>query len=276
MKNITFIILTLYGIALLTSCYGENNYNPSEVNTESEIMNVHISFDFYPYSGIEELSSSSTDIIRATVIGKRVDKIDIALPSALIPPELFASGLIPPEYKNAPHEYNPRYEVFTIYSLNVVDVFKGNINANEIIEFAIIGGQFEDMYIINEYNTRLILGDDLIFFMTAPRVEGRPFFKASMTQSIYRFVEPDPNILVRGLNIEFESVNERGGLILTLSDLERIIDAKTQVGDYNILYPEITNESYDEYSSKKLDYYEEDSTTIEDADIESLPKDSNN
>jgi len=273
MKNTTIGTLIICVFILLIFCDSKRYYIPynasveveMEIEEEIEMEDIHLMFDYLIVNSVDDLLPYTTDVIRAIVLDKRVDKIDISIPLEFTPLE----------FQDIPGIDDPYYEVYTIYRLKVLDVFKGATNIDDIIEIAIIGGQFENLNVIVSSATYLTIGDDLILFMNESIVvEGR-FFKSTMTQSIYRFVEPELNSLARGVDIPFESVNERNQLTLTLSDLEEIAEANAQTEQYSILFSETySNEEFDESESEYVlheypeEEYEESDHSKEDESLE--------
>ena len=241
--------------------------------TCEEIKTINLSSDYQIFDNIDEISSLATDVLRVEVLDARVDKIKTSLPFEAMPPELQA--LVNRD------NLEQLYRVVTIYDLRILDVFKGDLNKNEIINVAISGGQFEDMNIKHSSHNHLNLGDDLLLLLQESHVEGSSlFFPVSVSQAIYRFYQHSPNILTRGLEIEFENIHEHSGygLTFTLSDLAKIAEVNALKGRYSILFSEITEKSYyyDDDLKNEENVSEEDTTIPDNYDLESLPKDSNN
>ena len=90
LKN--FFLATI--IYFLTSCY----YIDSNINTygsytfedmehEYVIYTEYLLFDYVPFFSIEEVSNSSSHIVRGEVLEYRVGEVDISLPIEFVPPE---------------------------------------------------------------------------------------------------------------------------------------------------------------------------------------------
>ena len=258
-KNSILKLTIFLSCALLISCYIDYNPVEHDENLKIEIKeesNSNIDLEdeggpiilasYVEYDTIYSLSDRATDIIRGEVLNYRVENVDVSIPIHLLPDYFFGTdlGLIPPEFQHIIDEPEPFYEIFTIYSIKVLDVYKGGIDKYEVINFARRGGKHEGVRLITHNENPLTIGDDLILFMLAPIGEGRPFFRLNPSQSVYRFVEPDPSSLERGIEIEFENISERGSLTLTLTDLMNIAEANfpTDNPEDDEATPKITRE----------------------------------
>ena len=262
LKNNNLKIATLFSCFLLVSCYEDHNLEQYVVNfrieqeneikeetrleTEEEIIPI-ISFSSYiQYDSIDSIANRATDIIRGEVLSYRVEKVDVAIPIHLLPDYMFglSPGLIPPKYQYIIDEPNPVYDIFTIYSIKVHDVFKGSINKYEIIDFARRGGEYEGIRLFTHEENPLTIGEEFILFMEAPIREGRPFFRINPSQAVYRFAEPNPSNLAHSIDVEFENISEHGSLTLTFTDLMNIAEANfpTDNPEDDEATPKITRE----------------------------------
>jgi len=220
MKHI-FKILFASLMIFLVSCYAYDYsistgvvMNDELIFSDDEMINVSMSFDYPIFDSIDGLMPRTTDVLRAEVLDERVAVINIVTLDELIPPVIVFDG-----------NRDPLYQVFTVYRLKVLDVFKGNQNIGDIIEVRIHGGRIGNINASTPSSTHLTIGDDLIFFLNSSSIKSSPFTLASMSQAVYRFSEPSQNNLVaRGINIQFESLNERNQLTLTLEDLVSIAE----------------------------------------------------
>ena len=217
MKNFIFKMVFI-SILILSSCsYIGFQYISNEVSSENKITNIYILNDIAPFESVENLTLGSTHIVRAEVLDERVEKFNVIIPFELLEPELQSIN---------PHEYrNYLYDVFTVYNIRVLEVFKGNIDINEIVEVRILGGQLDDLNVISFDETFLYIGDELILFMYESFFENEPFFLSSPSQAVYRVIEQSQDGLIRALGaITFESLSPNNSLTLTLEDLERVAE----------------------------------------------------
>ena len=206
MKNTIFKIAVIFGVALLMSCYGDIYSTAENISVEMETKNIM--FDFVSVNDLDDLLFWTTDVIRAKVLDERVDKINTLIPSE----------------STSPDALQYFYEVFTIYRLKVLEVFKGDTFIDEIIELAISGGQYGNINIITDPHTKLAIGEDLVVFMRVPAIEGNPFFRSTMTQSLYKFAEPISSDITRGMNVELENIHHHSIFTITVQDLMNIAE----------------------------------------------------
>jgi len=161
-----------------------------------------ISLQFAYFPSIERLIERADIIVQVVVLEERTELINV----------WEGTG-------DAPAERDP-YDVFTIYTIQIIEVFKGNVVSGDIIEIMRIGGQFGDRILVNHSAVPLFVGEELVLFLV---VQSNLLPVASVpTQSIYRLDENGEPISYPG--------NE---LILTREILTQIRDGDTTNGQDN-------------------------------------------
>jgi len=167
---------------------------------------------------IEQLASHVSNVVRAEIIAVRDETVSIG---------------------GDPHHKMPY--IYSFYSLRVIDIFKGDVEIDDIIEISQIRKRGftrqmhwpENPQVQVEYiRLSLEVGDDLILFIN-PVEASR--FRGGMTiedveftwifdriQGIYRYTPA--NIRTAHDNWVFESVNEHNNLTLTEMDLLQILE----------------------------------------------------
>ena len=192
----------------------EPYFEVEEINY-AEIERVYLFFDYPIFGSFDEIFNFTTDVVRAKVLDVRTEQIN-----TLVPRELRST------YPYTANLYDDReyfYEIFSIYSIRILETFKGNTAKNDVVELAITGGQFENLNIVSLSHTHLEVDDDLILFLRESILVENRFFQSSISQSAYRIVESANGDLMLGLGeLNFESLNENNPLTLTLEDLQRI------------------------------------------------------
>ena len=183
------------------------------MNGEWSAMAVYAGIGI-PSNNINELTARSGYVIRAKIISKRTEQVNIGTPDYKIP------------------------YLYSIYKMEILDIFKGNLEVGDIIEIS----QRKKTSIPTEnyssefrsYHTRYIrhpidIDDDLILFLnfvsqfTSSGVvfsDLENIWVFNRIQGIYRYAPLD----VRNeYNYwEFESINEHNNLHLTRCDLLQI------------------------------------------------------
>jgi len=132
---------------------------------------VFVEYDYF--RSIENLTEEVTTIIQVIVLEERTELINVWAGVA-----------------DRPAERDP-YDVFTIYTIQVIEVFKGNVVSGDIIEVRRRGGEFGDRILVNESAVPLTIGEELVLFLIESVVEpsGRTFVSLVPAQSIYRLDE---------------------------------------------------------------------------------------
>jgi len=174
-------------------------YNDEAVTntSNSELITTHVSGDFMEYMYIDELASRATYIVRVEVLDERVERIDIGIPPT------------------------SRYEINTVNRLEVLHVFKGDMEIGKIMEVRQFGGQLGNEKFICSHRTTLPIGDDLVLFLACLGIDNRPARLVNPVQSIYRFASLNADESIRSFNDELEVLNDRNNLTLTFDDLSR-------------------------------------------------------
>lgn len=176
MKKYLAVLLTI-ALVVLTAC-GSSNSAPqagdevflpawiADFFTEEELgsgemLTLQTSSDYSSYATLAELLESAvTDVIKAEVLDERFDWIDYTLPH---PEEFWGDGI--------PEEHEPRYHPFTVYRLQVLDVFYGNTEIGEVVELAQIGGVMDNFSAVNSNMLPLAIGDIFVFLLTNPNLD---------------------------------------------------------------------------------------------------------
>jgi len=199
-----FLTLVVIGLSLfIVAC---NAMETTENNVAEDLLNVaQVSFDFPHYNSIEHLSSFSTEVVRVAVLDERVEWLN-----TWIPPQN--------ELEDAGGEPSDLYFIYTIYRVEILEVFKGDVEVGDMIEVKQIGGQMDDTKFINMDEVPLVIGSDLILFLHS--FDDFPASLMNATQSAYYF----PNARGRLLNAELESVHPENNLTLTLEALIQIAE----------------------------------------------------
>lgn len=173
-----------------------------------EEITISVSADWSYYFDVNELVYWSTDIIRAEILSERVGYVNTSAN---------------PEQR--------RYTINTVHELRVIDVIKGDREAGDIVEVMQGGGQVGYVTINHRDRVQLNIGDDLVFFLRDPNIEGMPTVLLNPNQSIYRFPSADNEIArAMGLDYELESIMPNDNWLprsweLTLEDLAEVTEA---------------------------------------------------
>jgi len=240
-NNISKLTFIFSFILVLTSCYGVTREVKSDIleinsaseSTESlnefedEIENRRSYTDWFLHENVESLASVSSHVVRAEVLGdswteyRRLSvPVDITIEKAKREGIVFDDSIIE-AMRNAPVRYN----VVTIYTLEIKESFKGNLIAGDIIEVMQRGGVYGNIHYSPSDRVNMGEQDDMILFLYLWTDVDIPFIIRNPFQGAHRIISSIPNELVRGMNLEFENAHEHSGFTITVQDLMNIAEA---------------------------------------------------
>ena len=220
MRKIILIILIISIFLVFTACGNDDaagsistSFVPPigsifcvEELEDGEILTVVTGGAHVLYDNINDMSTRATDIIRGEILSERVEWINTVLPPQNEQEDI---GVLP----------EPYYLIHTVYSIEVLEVFQGNMIVGDVIEVKQIGGQIERVNLIDDSMLAFESGDDLVLFLVSfDFVENMPSTLLSASQGVYHFSSErtegadDPDS-------ELESLNPDNTLTLTLGDL---------------------------------------------------------
>lgn len=153
MKKILISVIML-NILFLVAC---TNNAVMELDEEIEVWRV--SSDWIGFDTLEEMAEWSTDVVRAKIISYTVGTMEF--------------------------EGDYRSQVYTFYTIRILEVFQGNLQVGDEIELAQVGGKWENILVINEDEIPIEVGYDLVLFLIT-----YPGFPAGFyQQGVYRLSE---------------------------------------------------------------------------------------
>jgi len=204
------VCLMLFVAACGSECQVNNEehdapaYNVGDASVDAPM----ISGSYLVYDSIAHLASAATYVIRVEVLDERVENLDV-----LVSPES--------EEENTGMNLESHYRIFTVYSIRVLEVFQGCVDAGDVIEVRLLGSPFDDNYLQSADHTYLTVGDDLVLFLQDSAVEHLPPFLVNPTQSTYRVAATTENagIMSENLHEKLESINPNNSLRLTMEEL---------------------------------------------------------
>jgi len=232
MKKLLFTIV-IFALFLLVACAdsGSTPINPvspdsifsTEGLAEDEVLTVYSSADEIVFDSIEEMlrfveisGSWRTEIVRVKILDERTEWHNPALAF---------------QHEDMPYHYDPAlvdledYKPYTFYRVQVLEVFRGEVEAGDILEVRQKGGQINNLRLENMYFVPLSAGDDLVLFLSSLSwMPNSPAGIMSSTQAAYRFPASGGELMALSADEELESVNPTNELTLTIGDLRQIAD----------------------------------------------------
>jgi len=199
------VILVLVGLMFLSACLSYNQ------NIDEPVI-IFFMADYPHYNSIEHLASHATEVVRVEVLDERIEMIN----SWSSPTN---------ELEDTGGGTTETYDMFTVYRIKVLEVFQGDVSIGDILEVRQMGGQSDDLIVINLDRTPLVVGDDLVLFILSFDIEDLPSVLLNPRQSAYRFTPTNEDARVRNVNDTLESLYAENDLVLTLSDLALIVES---------------------------------------------------
>jgi len=193
------------------------------INNDEVITEYFEGGDAWIRTSIEELSTYSTNVIRAEVIDSRVERINTLLSDFDLDDEIAEQFIM----------------LHTVHRLKVIEVFEGDLKAGNIVEVMQKGGRLGNHELIYNRQLQLNSGDDLIFFLRNFEAQGYghlPMALEAGSQAVYKITFfNETNELTEGIKKAFrtnpsiselvlESVDPNNNLTLTVGDLMHISD----------------------------------------------------
>ena len=170
------------------------NEQDKNLNEHKEIVKIHS--DYPHYNNLRHLSETADDIVMGTIVDSRVDELFIMYD---LDGRLLDEGLI-----------------YTIYTLHILDVYKGMHEIGDYIEIKQPGGENDRGVIYVADQPALNIRENYVFFL-ASYDNIVPACYLNPTQSIYHF-----DITNRDSSLKLTNVYERSDIEITYGQLHAI------------------------------------------------------
>jgi len=164
---------------------------------------IRVSADYPHYPSLDALTEKADLIIKGTVMDSRVEEIDIL------------------SQKKKKKKSNPGGEItsckyiYTVYTVDVSDSYKGDVEPGETVEFKQIGGETDTATCIAGETVKFAKNKEYVMFLSTYDSNVPPSL-LNPIQSAYNYEE---EAVDKG---KLSSVNEKNDLALTIEDLEEI------------------------------------------------------
>jgi len=138
---------------------------PITIVEAEEEREISIYVEYMPFRDIEEIADMATDIVFLEILNDRVEWINIWEGLESVPAE------------------GDLYDIHTIHSARVLDVFQGDLAIGDTIEIMQEGGSLDGTNYINRSAINLSYGDNVVLFLYNPI--NFPFTIISPYQGVY-------------------------------------------------------------------------------------------
>ena len=103
---------------------------------EQEVWEV--AGDWPSYDSVEEMAERATDVVRGEILLSRVEKRE---------------------------HHMDWVDIYTIYTIRILEVFQGDLEVGDEIELSQMGGEVDNIKVINLDRVPIEVGDDLVMFL---------------------------------------------------------------------------------------------------------------
>lgn len=159
-------------VLMLTACA-----SGAQVSEEGPIT-VVVSEDFPHYNSVNGLSEKADAVIKGKVVDSRVEEIDDMIHTDSTDEELNPGG-----------ELFIEKNIYTIYTIQVDESFKGNYKPGDKLEFKELGGQIGDTTFVSEDRIDISSANDYVFFLAT--YDDAPASLLNPIQSLYIYDSAD-------------------------------------------------------------------------------------
>ncbi len=183
----TFLILAIFAMIFIN-------------NNTSTVKKVTISADYPHYENLENLIGKADTIIKGKITDFTYSQINIS-----------QKPQSDDEYLNPGGELDNSLMPYTIFTIEIIKTYKGNINKKETIQIKEPGGIFGNTEYVNRDSAKLKKGNNYVFFL-----ETYPDSPASLLNPIQASYEYDAydNIIP----------NEHNNIKFKIKDLDDIFN----------------------------------------------------
>ena len=198
MKKKGILMLLIMAMLSMTACSARVSVECYDV---TEIEKIWVSGDYAIYESFSDLARHTTDVVSGKILSERVEWIN-------------------PFFGELPEDMD-LYYIYTIYKVEVFEVFQGTTMVGDIIEIAQFGGMLDNVYMIYEERVHLEVGDNLVLFLHASDNDEFefPFSLMNPTQSVYQFDSGRGGDGAMDMDEILEGVHPDSNLNFTIQDL---------------------------------------------------------
>lgn len=218
MKKIKIVIVVAVLTLLASGC-----------SVEREIREMEIFADSLYFDDVETLTEWSDHLVRLYVLNSRVEYLNIVPNREEMKESLINQGRYDEiDYILSLSSFDPVYEVVTIYDVEIIEVFHGNLEAGMSVEILRPGGIYNQEYWFIAHQVTLEVGEELVAFLWENPGDF-PFALAALFQGVYRINralvgEYESLLELDDLTFELENLGAIDNLVLTVEDLNDIFD----------------------------------------------------
>ncbi|MCL2827762.1 MAG: hypothetical protein FWD99_03405 [Oscillospiraceae bacterium] len=236
MRKLLFAIV-IFALFSLVACADSSSTPMDPVNpdnifgtedlAEDEVLTISVHADEIVFDSIEEMlhfveisGIFRIEVVRVEILDERTEWHNPALVFQHEEALPYLSSYHDPALDDLEN-----FKPYTFHRIQVLEVFKGEVEAGDILEVTQMGGQIDNVRLESTSFVPLSVGDDLVLFLTSPLwIPASPRGIIGSTQAAYRFPASGGELMALSADVALESVNPTNELTLTIGDLRQIAD----------------------------------------------------
>ncbi|MCL2865537.1 MAG: hypothetical protein FWE25_08370 [Lachnospiraceae bacterium] len=187
-KKIGMLMIFVLVVIILSACNNSEDVSASSENDgngEMEKMEIHI--DYFMWNNVERMAELATDIIRGEVLDQRVEWKNLIVPREAVVADMLGQGMTQEEidFEIYGFDFEPYYNLMTVYTIYVLEVFQGNHVAGDVIEMMRRGGEYGNEYWFVSDAIELSAGIEFVLFLYTTGLTDNPYILLSHVQGAY-------------------------------------------------------------------------------------------
>ncbi|MGO4528445.1 hypothetical protein AB4Z30_05135 [Paenibacillus sp. 2TAF8] len=212
-KNRALVLLT--SCIMILSVVGCSPATPTAAPPEAPLT-IIASEDYPNYGSVDALSERADTIVKGNVVQARVEALDDSVQTDSQDPN---NSNTAGSAADAQVSFD---KIYTIYTVQVTESYKGGYTAGDQLEVKQLGGQLGNTEIVNDDSLTLMPAKDYVLFLET--YADTPASLLNSVQSLY-VVKPAPKSSQASQQTQSEvivSANPENDLTLSLSELQQI------------------------------------------------------
>lgn len=198
------LLAAITGCGILLALMGSITPKESVAQNAKPVVQIHADYPYYP--SIEALAEKADIIIEGSIVDSKVEEIDIRAKTGKESEKLSPGEKVPSSTF-----------IYTVYTINVSDSYKGDIESGKTIRVKQLGGETKTAICMVDEAVKFANNKKYVMFLS-DYGNDVPLSLLNPVQSIYTYQDEITNLKSTSLS----SINKKNNLILTIKDLESI------------------------------------------------------
>ncbi|MCL2865536.1 MAG: hypothetical protein FWE25_08365 [Lachnospiraceae bacterium] len=229
-KKIGMLMIFVLAFTVLSACNNPEAVFVSSENGSGEMKKMEIQIDYYTLDNVEEMAEMATDIIRGEVLDQRVEWKNLAVPREIVVADMMERGMTQEEidFNLYGFDFEPFYDLMTVYTIYVLEVFQGNHVVGDVVGMMRHGGEYGNEYWFVSDAIELSAGMEYVLFLFTHGLTDSPYVLLSHVQGAYSLavgIGEDKKLTdVDYWGIELEKTSDLDPIMISVKDLVEIAE----------------------------------------------------